>query len=93
MPAQRKQMSLKEMETRAKAACHEWNEKYPDGVLVSFEEIIGRGETHRGHAGKAMVQSCEAVVFIQGKAGFVSLEHCTPIEEQAAGTEVQHAQQ
>lgn len=91
MPAPRKQMPLKQMEVIAKAACHDWNEKYPDGVLVSFEEIIGRGETHRGRAGQAMVQSCEAVVFIQGKSGYVSLEHCTPIEEQAAGTEAQHA--
>jgi len=93
MPAQRKQMSLKQQETLAKAACHAWNEKYPDGVVVSFEEIIGRGETHRGKASQAMVQSCEAVVFIQGKSGFVSLEHCTPIEDPAAGAEGQNAQQ
>ncbi len=78
----RKQMSMKQMETMAKAACHDWNEKYPKGTMVSFESIIGQGETHRGRTcGEAMVQSCEAVVFLEGKSGFVSIEHCTPLAE------------
>lgn len=25
-----------------------WNAKHPVGTLVGFEEIVGRGETHRG---------------------------------------------
>ncbi len=84
MPASRKNLSLKQLETLAKAACFDWNNKYPDGALVSYESIIGRGETHRGRTrGEAMVQSCEAVIFIEGKSGFVSLEHCTAVPEGA----------
>lgn len=84
MPAPRKNLSLKQLETQAKAACFDWNNKYPAGVLVSYESIIGRGETHRGRTrGEAMVQPCEAVIFIDGKSGFVSLDHCTVLEQPA----------
>lgn len=80
MPA-RKQMSLKQMETIAKAKVYDWNERHPNGAFVSYESIIGQGETHRGWArGGAMVQSCEAVIFIEGYSGFVSLEHCTVLD-------------
>lgn len=81
----RKQMSLKQMETQAKAACFDWNNKHPDGALVSYESIIGRGETHRAKTnGAAFVSSCEAVIFIDGVSGYVSLEHCTAVAEPAA---------
>lgn len=82
----RKQMSLKQMETQAKAACFDWNNKYPDGATVSYESVLGRGETHRCKTnGKAFVSSCEAVIFIEGVSGYVSLEHCTAVAEAAVG--------
>ncbi len=81
--AARKQMSLKQMEVQAKAACFDWNAKYPDGTLVSYESIVGRGETKRVQtAGEAFVSSCEAVVFVSGISGYVSLDHCTAIQEE-----------
>lgn len=85
MPAP-KQMSLKQMEVAAKAACFDWNNKHPDGAVVSYESVLGRGETHRAKTnGAAFVSSCEAVIFIEGVSGYVSLEHCTAVAEAAVG--------
>lgn len=82
----RKQMSLKQMETHAKALCFDWNNKYPDGATVSYESVLGRGETHRCVTnGKAFVSSCEAVIYIESVSGYVSLEHCTVVADEAVG--------
>ncbi|NAQ13485.1 hypothetical protein PscP89CL_04250 [Pseudomonas syringae] len=58
-----------------------WNAKHPVGTLVSFENIIGRGETHRGaSSGEAyVVGGHTAVIFLEGKSGFVDLEHCKAV--------------
>lgn len=84
MPAQ-KRMSLKQMETQAKAQCFDWNAKYPEGTTVSYESILGRGETCRTTTkGEAFVSSCTAVVYVQDVSGYVSLEHCTPVADREA---------
>lgn len=78
----RKQMSLKQMETQAKAACFDWNNKHPVGTMVSFEEVVGRGETHRSMTrSPASVMSCEAVIWIEAQSSCVSLDHCTVVED------------
>lgn len=58
-----------------------WNAKNPEGTLVSFEEIRGRGETHRGKStSEAYVMGGHsAVIHLEGKRGCVSLEHCTAV--------------
>jgi len=79
MPAP-KRMSLKQMEIHAKALCFDWNEKHKAGTTVSYESVLGRGETHRTKTnGEAFVSSCAAVIFIEGVSGYVSLEHCTAV--------------
>lgn len=58
-----------------------WNAKHPVGTVVSFEEFIGDGETHRG------ASTCDAwlfgghtaAIFLEGKSGFVDLEHCKAV--------------
>lgn len=76
----RKQMSLKQMEIQAKALCFDWNAKNAAGTAVSYEAIVGRGEPLRTETlGDAFVSSCEAVVFVAGVSGYVSLEHCTAV--------------
>ena len=81
----RKQMSLKQMELNAKALCFDWNNKYPVGTLVSFEEVIGHGETHRSRTRTpATIMCCEAVVWIEVQGSCVSLEHCTAVEDEVA---------
>lgn len=80
----RKQMSLKQMETQAKANCFDWNGKHQAGTTVSYEAVLGRGETHRTKtSGEAFVSSCEAVIFIEAVSGYVSLEHCTAVADEA----------
>lgn len=82
MPAPKKRMSLKQMEANAKALCFDWNNAHKAGTTVSYEALLGRGETHRTKTrGEAFVSSCEAVVFIDGVSGYVSLEHCTAVED------------
>lgn len=79
MPAP-KRMSLRAQETQAKAQCYDWNKKYPAGVCVSYQELLGRGETHRAKTtGAAFVMCCQAVIFVEGLSGAVSLEHCTAV--------------
>lgn len=73
-------MSLREQETHAKAQCYDWNQKHTGETLVSYEELLGRGETHRAVTnGQAFVMSCQAVIFVEGISGAVSLDHCTPL--------------
>lgn len=61
--------------------CNQWNAANPPGTLVSFEEIRGDGETFRGRtSGEAQVTGGHtAIVFLDGKSGFVALDHCTPV--------------
>ncbi|WP_257605410.1 hypothetical protein [Pseudomonas sp. UMAB-40] len=81
----RKQMSLKQMEIQAKALCFDSNAKYPAGTVVSYESIIGRGETHRTKTkGAAFVSSCEAVIYVEAVSGYVSVEHCTAVADEVA---------
>ncbi|NVZ22665.1 hypothetical protein HX794_23760 [Pseudomonas costantinii] len=58
-----------------------WNAKHPIGTLISFEEIVGHGETHRGASSDeaTVFGGHTAVIFLQGKSGFVDLGHCTAI--------------
>ncbi|MGE8046019.1 hypothetical protein ACQKO6_17685 [Pseudomonas monteilii] len=64
--------------------CDQWNAANPPGTLVSFEEILGDGETFRGRtSSEAQVTGGHtAIVFLEGKRGFVDLEHCTPVAAQ-----------
>ncbi|MCK2122087.1 hypothetical protein [Pseudomonas sp. PNPG3] len=68
------------------AQCEAWNKANPVGTLVSFEEIRGCGETFRGKtASEADVAGGHtAIIFLEGKRGYVSLDHCTPVAEEAA---------
>jgi len=85
MPA-RKQMSLKQMEIHAKALCFDWNEKNPPGTTVDYESTRGSGKTQRAETkGEAFVSGCEAVVFISGVSGYVSVEHCKAVASYAVG--------
>ncbi|WP_339521792.1 hypothetical protein [Pseudomonas sp. EA_35y_Pfl2_R111] len=63
------------------AAVDKWNNANPVGTVVSFESIIGEGETHRGASvSEAQVLSGHtAVIWLEGKSGCVCLEHCTPV--------------
>ena len=58
-----------------------WNAKHPVGTLVRFEEIVGRGETLRSATrGEASVFGGHtAVIFLEGKSGFVDLGHCNAV--------------
>lgn len=58
-----------------------WNAKHPVGTLVSFEEIVGRGETHRGatKSEASVFGSHTAITFLEGKSGFVDLGHCKAV--------------
>ncbi|EMT5600126.1 hypothetical protein ACF8LF_00015 [Pseudomonas putida] len=88
--------TFEEQELHAKAQCFDWNSDYPHGALVSYEELYGQGETHRDETrGKAWVMCGQAVIFVAGLSGAVSLDHCTVVaaleakQEPAAG-EVDH---
>jgi len=61
--------------------CDAWNAKHPEGTTVSFEEVIGDGETFRGTTkSEAQVLSGHtAVIWLNGKSGCVCLEHCTAV--------------
>ncbi|BAW26885.1 MULTISPECIES: hypothetical protein [Pseudomonas] len=73
--------TFEEQELHAKAQCYDWNSDYPKGALVSYEELLGQGETHRAETrGKAWVMCGQAVIFVDGLSGAVSLDHCTVIQ-------------
>lgn len=63
--------------------CDAWNAKHPVGTTISYEEIQGRGETHRGASvSEAQVMGGHsAVIWIDGKSGCVDLDHCTAVAE------------
>jgi len=80
----RKNMSLREQETAAKAQCFDWNDKHQEGVAVTYEERLGSGETIQTKTnGKAFVMCCEPVIFVEDVLGAVSLDHCTVVTESA----------
>lgn len=58
--------------------CDNWNAKHPVGTLVSYEEIVGEGETHRGASATEaqILGGHSAVIWLEGKSGCVCLEHC-----------------
>lgn len=68
--------------SQLQAQCDAWNRAHSVGTLVSFEEIRGRGETYRGKtASEADVTGGHtAIIFLEGKRGYVSLDHCTPVD-------------
>ncbi len=72
-------------EKQLQAQCDAWNAEHPEGTLVSFEEIVGKGETHRGKTvSEAQVMGGHsAVIWIEGKSGCVQLDHCTALPAQA----------
>lgn len=61
--------------------CDAWNKKNPVGTMVSYEEIVGYGETHRGASNSEaqVLSGHSAVIWIDGKSGCVCLEHCKPV--------------
>jgi hypothetical protein len=67
--------------------CDKWNAANPEGTTVSYESIIGQGETFRGKSkSEAQVLSGHtAVIWLEGKSGCVCLDHCTAVEEEAVG--------
>lgn len=68
-------------EAQLQRQCDNWNAKHPEGTVVSFESIKGRGETHRGKsASEAQVlNGHSAVIWLEGKSGCVDLGHCTAL--------------
>lgn len=71
-------------EAQLQSECDAWNQRHPEGVLVSYESIIGGGESHRGKSlGPAqVVGGHSAAIWLEGKSGYVDLEHCKAIEQQ-----------
>jgi hypothetical protein len=67
--------------------CDNWNAKNPSGTTVSYESIVGRGESFRGKSnGEAEVMGGHsAVIWLLGKSGCVSLDHCTAVADEAVG--------
>lgn len=66
--------------------CDAWNAAHPEGTEVSYESIVGQGETHRGKSiSEAQVMGGHsAVIWLEGKSGCVSLDHCTASAEEVA---------
>lgn len=76
-----KPMTLRQHEIHAKNQVDQWNSTHNVGTLVIFEEVIGRGETHRSKTrSEASLMCGEAVVWIEAQGSCVSLDHCTAIE-------------
>lgn len=68
------------------AQCDAWNAAHPQGTEISYESIVGEGETHRGRStSEAQVLSGHsAVIWLEGKSGCVMLSHCTAVAPEAA---------
>lgn len=64
--------------------CDKWNAANTVGTLVSFENVIGDGETHRGKSvSEAQILSGHsAVIWLEGYSGCVLLSHCTAVAEE-----------
>ena len=67
--------------------CDKWNAKSPIGTAVSYESIVGRGETFRGKSSSEaeVMGGHSAVIWLYGKSGCVSLAHCTAVAEEPVG--------
>jgi hypothetical protein len=78
--AQTKRQTLAQLQKQ----CDDWNAAHEVGAEVSFEEIQGDGETHRGAScSEAQVLSGHsAVIWLEGKRGCVHLAHCTAVESE-----------
>jgi len=59
------------------AQCDAWNARHPEGTQIAFENIRGQGATHKGKTtSEAQVMGGHsAVIWFDGKAGAVSLDH------------------
>lgn len=90
MPApKKKHLTLRQRESQQKALLESWNATNPIGTLVSFEELIGEGETHRGRSySEAQLMCGTAVVWLEGKSGCVCLDHCTAVAAEAVAVPV-----
>jgi len=72
-------MAIKRKTTaQLQAQCDAWNELHGIGTLIAYEEIRGEGETHRGKstADAQLLEGHSAVIWLEGKRGCVSLDHC-----------------
>lgn len=61
--------------------CDIWNAAHPEGTTVSYESIIGEGETFRGKS-RSLAQVAgghSAVIWLEGYSGWVCLDHCTAV--------------
>lgn len=60
-------------------------EQYKEGVTVTYEELLGSGESIQTKTcGRAFVMCCEPVIMVEDVSGAVSLDHCTVVAEEAA---------
>lgn len=66
--------------------CDKWNAAHPEGTTVSYESIIGEGETHRGKSRSEaqVVGGHSAVIWLEGYSGWVCLDHCTAVAAEVA---------
>lgn len=77
--------TLREQEDAAKIQCYDWNAQYKEGVTVTYEELLGSGESIQTKTcGRAFVMCCEPVIMVEDVSGAVSLDHCTVVAEEAA---------
>lgn len=63
--------------------CDAWNTAHQEGTTVAYEPIRGQGEAHRGKSiSEAQVLGGHsAVIWLEGKSGCVSLDHCMALAE------------
>lgn len=82
-PAESNPMRNQDPKTEAQlqAQCDAWNKAHAVGTVVSFENIVGEGETHRGASTTPaqMLGGHTAVIWLEGKSGCVCLDHCTAL--------------
>ena len=66
--------------------CDQWNAAHDVGVTVSYEEIVGDGETHRApsYSLAQVLSGHSPVIWLEGKRGCVHLDHCTAVESEMA---------
>lgn len=80
-------MNLRQQQAAAAKQAAAWNAKNPIGTMVSYESVIGMGETHRARTRtEAQVLSGHtAVVWLGGKSDCVCLDHCTVVPDEQEG--------
>lgn len=80
MPAPKRQTAA-----QLQRECDKWNAANTVGTLVSFENVTGDGETHRGKSvSEAQILSGHsAVIWLEGYSGCVLLSHCTAVADPA----------